>query len=188
MQTLMSRSTLNDTRNIAQAAAGVTSRWLAGKQFFPDANFDTIEYSIEATYHGIYQDLRTARGSPAGDDSGCSSRQGSETFALYAVGRYSSCVKKLNEPRYARLRSATAALHGLVRVLLFKRFESSVEAFRETVRRIIRSHRLAQQFLVRGVLPTEADMDTRVSPQSEMIGRFGGRSYEHPRQGRLRSR
>jgi superfamily II DNA or RNA helicase len=127
------------------------------KQVFPQRELCTIEYSIEATYQGIYQDLRTAIGSPVRRSIQDEPLPGL-TFARYAVGRYLR-PENVNEPRYARLRSATAALHGLVRVLLFKRFESSVEAFRETVRRMIRSHQLYKQFIVRGVMPTEADME-----------------------------
>ena len=131
------------------------------KQVFPRRELVTVEYSIERTYEGIYHDLRTAIGSPVRRSIEDEPPPGL-TFARYAVGRYlrPECV---HEPRYARLRGATAALRGLVRVLLFKRFESSVHAFRETVRRMARSQTLYQQFVVRGVLPTEADMEVALA-------------------------
>jgi hypothetical protein len=47
--------------------------------------------------------------------------------------------KRGDEP-YASLQRAGSNLRGLVRVLLFKRLESSVHAFRETVRRLLRAH------------------------------------------------
>jgi superfamily II DNA or RNA helicase len=127
------------------------------KQVFPRRELSTIEYNIEHTYHGIYQDLRAAIGAPTRRSIRDEPLQGL-TFARYAAGRYLR-LESQNEPRYGRLRNATAALHGLVRVLLFKRFESSVEAFRETVRRMIGSHKIYQQLVIDGILPTEADME-----------------------------
>jgi hypothetical protein len=44
-------------------------------------------------------------------------------------------------------------LRGLIRILLFKRFESSVFAFQETLRRLIRIHELFAQALAQGVVP-----------------------------------
>jgi superfamily II DNA or RNA helicase len=131
------------------------------KQVFPRRNLSTIEYNIEQTYQGIYQDLRSSIGTPARGSIKDEPMQGL-TFARYAVGRYlrQEC---LNEPRYSRLRSATASLHGLVRVLLFKRFESSVEAFRETVRRMIDSQMVYRKFVASGFLPTEEDMEVALA-------------------------
>jgi hypothetical protein len=108
------------------------------RQFFPRRDLRTIEYSIEDTYAGIYQDLREAIGSP-GPRSIKEDPPNGLTFARYAIGRYLK-KHKLDDPRYARLRGATASLHGLIRILLFKRFESSVSAFKQTVRRLVTSH------------------------------------------------
>jgi len=44
-------------------------------------------------------------------------------------------------------------LRGLIRVLLFKRFESSVQAYRETVRRLLRAHKSFLAALEEGIVP-----------------------------------
>lgn len=123
------------------------------KQFFPRRELGTIQYSIEDTYAGIYQDLRRAIGNPGHRRVQDEPPEGL-TFARYAIGRYLR-REKLDDPRYSRLRGATASLHGLVRILLFKRFESSVHAFRETVRRLITSHLAFRAAVESGRFPTE---------------------------------
>jgi len=51
-------------------------------------------------------------------------------------------------------------LRGLVRVLLFKRFESSVFAFRETIRRFLKIHDTFLQALDAGFVPAGEDAQT----------------------------
>jgi len=111
---------------------------VAGRhQFFPKRELDTIEYSIEDTYQGLYQQLRGYLGR---------ARKGLPTellpdeltYARYGLWHYVASSKQEREP-YASLHRAGANLRGLMRVLLFKRFESSVYAFKETVRRLLRS-------------------------------------------------
>ncbi len=127
------------------------------KQFFPRRELGTIQYSIEDTYAGIYQDLRRGIGNPGHRRLQDEPPDGL-TFARYAIGRYLR-RDKVDDPRYARLRSATASLHGLIRILLFKRFESSVHAFRETVRRLITSHLAFKSAVESGRIPTGEEAD-----------------------------
>lgn len=117
---------------------------VAGKhQFFPKRELETIEYSIEHTYQGLYQELRGYLGKP---------RRGRPkeplpnelTYARYGLWHYVIKSKQKKEP-YVTLQRAGANLCGLMRILLFKRFESSVEAFRLTVRRLKAMH---ETFLV----------------------------------------
>src|ERR1035441_9048922 len=125
-------------------------------QFFPKRELDTIEYSIEDTYRGLYQELRGYIGKPAG---GKSKRRrvieptGEElTYARYGLFNYVPADKQRREP-YASLHRAGATLRGLIRILLFKRFESSVFAFKETVRRLLLVHERFLQALEQGFVP-----------------------------------
>ncbi len=128
------------------------------RQFFPRRELRTVDYSIEKAYAGIYQDLRDAIGHP-GPRSVKDEPFDGLSFARYAIGRY---LKKhtMDDPRYARLRGATASLHGLIRILLFKRFESSVFAFQQTVGRLVSSHQAFLQAVEGGMVPTGDEPET----------------------------
>lgn len=124
---------------------------VAGRhQFFPKRELSTIEYSIEDTYGGLYQQLRGYLGQarrglpkePLADEL---------TYARYGLWHYVDPRKQRKEP-YASLQRAGANLCGLMRVLLFKRFESSVHAFRETIARLRRMHELFLRALDEGIV------------------------------------
>ena len=125
-------------------------------QFFPKRELDTIEFSIEETYQGLYQQLRKYLGK---------SRKGQPktppvdelTYARYGLWHYVAKEKQRHEP-YASLHRAGANLRGLVRILLFKRFESSVHAFRETVRRLLAVHERFLGALSQGFVPAGEDV------------------------------
>ena len=110
-------------------------------QFFPARELETITYSIEDTYQGLYGHLRQYMGRPGQDQLNPSSDE--LTYARYGLWHYVREEKKRRSP-YTELHQAGANLRGLMRVMLFKRFESSVHAFRETLRRLVRIH---QDFL-----------------------------------------
>ncbi len=118
------------------------------RQFFPQRVLETVEYSIEATYQGLYERLRTYLS--AGDDG-----QGLK-FARYGLWHYVKPAKRRHKP-YAELQRAGANLRGLMRVMLFKRFESSVHAFRETLQRMVQAHRAFLAALDHGVVPAGED-------------------------------
>lgn len=107
-------------------------------QYFPRRELETIEYSIEATYQGLYQELRHYLGKP-GQGQPNNPPPGELSFARYGLWRYVRPGKQKQEP-YASLQRAGSNLRGLIRIMLFKRFESSVYAFRETVSRLLRVH------------------------------------------------
>jgi superfamily II DNA or RNA helicase len=118
------------------------------RQFFPRRELETIEYSIEDTYQGLYDDIRRTlvrplRGAPPGDRL---------LFARYRLYDYVLSDRRGGE-QYTQLRTAGAGLHGLMRVLLFKRLESSVEAFRSSVRRMASVHRSYLTALGSGIVP-----------------------------------
>jgi superfamily II DNA/RNA helicase len=130
--------------------------FVAGRhQFFPKRELDTIEYSIEETYQGLYQQLRKYLGK---------SRKGIPgkppvdelTYARYGLWHYVIKEKQRREP-YASLHRAGANLRGLIRVLLFKRFESSVFAFKETIDKLLKVHRRFREALSQGFVPAGED-------------------------------
>ena len=120
-------------------------------QFFPKRVLETIEYSIEDTYRGLYQDLRTLIGKPRKNQP-AHAPEDELTFARYGLWHYVAKSKQKQEP-YVTMQRAGTNLRGLIRVLLFKRFESSVYAFQETVRRLLRVHRLFLVALSQGFVP-----------------------------------
>jgi len=120
-------------------------------QFFPKRQLQTIAYSIEDTYQGLYQQLRgylgkSRRGKPA------KATEGELTYARYGLWHYVHAERQKKEP-YVSLQRAGANLRGLMRVLLFKRFESSVYAFQETIRRLLKIHESVLKSIDEGIVP-----------------------------------
>jgi HKD family nuclease/superfamily II DNA or RNA helicase len=120
-------------------------------QFFPKRQLQTITYSIEDTYQGLYQQLRgylgkSRKGKPA------KATEGELTYARYGLWHYVHAERQKKEP-YASLQRAGANLRGLMRVLLFKRFESSVYAFQETIRRLLKIHESVLKSIDEGIVP-----------------------------------
>ena len=70
--------------------------------------------------------------------------------------RYVNEDKRKKEP-YASLHRAGANLRGRVRVLLFKRFESSVYAFQQTCMRLLGMHKSFLKALEEGFVPAGED-------------------------------
>ena len=127
------------------------------KQFFPERQLETVEYSIEATYGGLYDRLRRYLGWPHPSHE----RPGPNelTYARYGLWNYVRPRKRHQAP-YAELQRAGANLRGLMRVMLFKRFESSVHAFRETVRRLLRIHQMFLKALEERIVPAGEEART----------------------------
>ncbi len=123
-------------------------------QFFPRRELETIEYSIEDTYQGLYQELRGYLGKSektvARKDG--KPRSGQLCYARYGLWNYVRPEVQRQEP-YATLQRAGLNLRGLIRVMLFKRFESSVYAFAQTVRRLLRVHETFLVALDQGIVP-----------------------------------
>jgi HKD family nuclease/superfamily II DNA or RNA helicase len=125
-------------------------------QFFPKRELETIEYSIEDTYQGLYQVLRGYLGKPRKGKPAKALPDGELTYARYGLWHYVHAEKQKKEP-YTSLQRAGANLRGLMRVLLFKRFESSVYAFKETVKRLLKMHQTFVASLDAGVVPAGED-------------------------------
>ncbi len=127
-------------------------------QFFPKRVLETIEYSIEDTYRGLYQELRQLVGKPR---KGLPVQPAEDelTFARYGLWHYVVKGKQKQEP-YVTLQRAGTNLRGLMRILLFKRFESSVYAFKETVRRLLRVHKSFLGAISQGIVPAGEEAQT----------------------------
>jgi superfamily II DNA or RNA helicase len=121
------------------------------KQFFPLRRLKTVEYSIEDTYQGLYHQLRGYLGTYHRSQT-AEPRKGELTFARYGLWHYVKTAKQQREP-YAGLHRAGVNLRGLIRVLLFKRLESSVEAFRRTVRKVLAVQERFLAGLDAGIIP-----------------------------------
>jgi len=160
------------------------------KQFFPTRQLQTIEYSIEETYGGLYERLRQHLGRP--HPPGERPAPDELTYARYGLWNYVD-PRKRDHPPYVDLHRAGANLRGLMRVMLFKRFESSVHAFRETVRRLRRIHRQFLAALDRGVVPAgeeaqrllyESDRDEEqglIDALRAVSGRYATADFDLPR-------
>lgn len=100
-------------------------------QYFPRRRLHTIEYSIEATYNGLYEQLRDLLGASRLD------KQDDHhlLYARYGLWHYVKPAYQKRAP-YSELQRAGVNLRGLMRVSLFKRLESSIEAFRRTIGRM----------------------------------------------------
>lgn len=127
-------------------------------QFFPKRELETIEYSIEETYQGLYQTLRGYLGK-ASKGRLAKPTEGELTYARYGLWHYVIKDKQRHEP-YTNLQRAGSNLRGLIRILLFKRFESSVYAFRETLRRLLKIHQTFVAALKQGIVPAGEDAQT----------------------------
>jgi len=122
-------------------------------QFFPLRELETITYSIESSYQGFYQRLRDILGKARGERIDISALPLDElTYARYGLWHYVKNKYK-NKTPYRELQRAGQNLKGLIRVLLFKRLESSVCAFKQSLIRLIKVHDGFLESLKEGFVP-----------------------------------
>jgi hypothetical protein len=112
----------------------------------------------------LYQELRGYLGRPA--------KQASKplpgvhlTYSRYGLWRYVRKDKQAVAP-YKDLQRAGINLRGLIRTNLFKRFESSVEAFRRSLHRMVETHRMFLKALEEGYVPAGEEAEA-------LLGRTG---------------
>ena len=131
---------------------------VAGRhQFFPRRDLQTLRYSIEETYNGLYEELRGYLGKPNGShDTRVTLQQdapeGELSYARYGLYNYVLRDRRRHEP-YTNLQRAGRNLRGLIRTMLFKRFESSVAAFRLTLERMVQTQQSFLTAMDYGVIP-----------------------------------
>lgn len=123
---------------------------LYGQQLsFPQRRLTTIDYSIEASHEtGIYNKILGF----LGDKKYAEYTDGIRlTYARY--GLYHALLPKArHKKQYEGISRAGDRLTGLMKVLLFKRFESSAAAFYETVKDMRDSHKGFLRLLREGVV------------------------------------
>jgi superfamily II DNA/RNA helicase len=119
--------------------------------YFPNRIVETVRYSISDTYQGLYERIRKRLGKHRFDYLGEPVKD-ELCYARFALWHY---VKedKQNEKPYSDLQRAGTNLRGLMRILLFKRFESSVYAFRMTIKRLVNIHKAFLTSIDNGVIP-----------------------------------
>ncbi|NLO06113.1 MAG: SWF/SNF helicase family protein, partial [candidate division WS1 bacterium] len=83
------------------------------------------------------------------------------TYARYGLYRYVKPSYQDKEP-YINLVAAGVNLRGLMRILLFKRLESSVEAFRSTCRTLTQTHEHFARAMDRGRIPAGQEMQRAI--------------------------
>ncbi len=156
------------------------------QQYFPIRELETLRYSIEDTYAGLYQEIRGYVGKPRG--SRAKPKPGEElTYARYGLFNY---VLKHRQADYTDLRKAGVNLRGLIRTMLFKRFESSVEAFRQTLGRMIATQSGFLLALNAGIVPAgekaenllshsdTLEEDDLLDALAEMTGRYSVADFD----------
>ena len=126
------------------------------REFFPTRELRTIEYSIEDTYSGLYQQIRSYLGRAGTRVHLLDDLPEELTYARYGLWHYVMEDRQEAAP-YDRLKRAGANLRGLMRTMLFKRFESSVHAFRVTIGRMLHSQRNFLVGLDQGIVAAGED-------------------------------
>src|SRR5437763_2740419 len=95
------------------------------KLIFPDRKLTTIRYNINKVYDGLYDRLRRLIEPPNPNQK----KTDGLRYGRYGLIDYVDPAMRSKEP-YKDLARAGLRLSGLMRSLLFKRLESSVEGFR----------------------------------------------------------
>lgn len=117
-------------------------------KYFPERIMKTERYDINKVYQRKYETIVNYLAKPSDDKKGHKSL----TLARYSLGLYLKDEYK-NNTLYKELGSAGQKLIGLVRTLLLKRMESSLEAFKQSIDHYIGSHQVFLKLLDEGIIP-----------------------------------
>jgi hypothetical protein len=136
---------------------------------FPTPHVRAINYSLDEELPGFFEDFKRSLAPEEGDPL--------LTLARYAPSRYR--LGASSEPR-------EAALTGLLRSALVKRFESSGRAFAATAEKMARAHDAFLEGLDRGVILTaeaieeweQTDNDEALDDLIRTSGSLGAEGYE----------
>ena len=118
------------------------------KKYFPEREMVTERYDINKVYQRKYDTIVEYLSKPSKDNKNSKSL----TLARYSLGLYVR-EQYRNNALYEELGRAGQKLIGLVRTLLLKRMESSLEAFKQSIRHYINSHRVFLKLLDEGIIP-----------------------------------
>src|ERR1051325_281382 len=124
------------------------------KLIFPDRKLQTIRYNINKVYDGLYDRLRRLIEPP---DPKLNKKEGLR-YGRYGLIDYVDPAMRSKSP-YSDLARAGLRLSGLMRSLLFKRLESSVEAFRCTIAHLLESHRIFLKLLKEDKISAGEDVE-----------------------------
>ena len=105
---------------------------------FPERMLKTISYNIDETYNNLFDKIEKALKNLI--------------YAKYNLWPYVKEEKRYNEI-YLNLRKITGLLKGLHKVMLYKRLESSIFAFSETIRRLLSIHKRFYASLEANIIP-----------------------------------
>jgi superfamily II DNA/RNA helicase/HKD family nuclease len=136
------------------------------RRFFPKREVKTVSYNIDETYSQLYTKIRKHLGKDKFNYSG-SPKEGELTYARFALWHYVVSDKQKEKP-YNELHRAGINLRGLMRVLLFKRLESSVYAFRQTISRMTKVHNAFLQSIEHGIIPAGEEAQNILSHSDQL--------------------
>ena len=116
-------------------------------EYFPQREMKTERYDINKVYQRKYETIidYLAKSSPDKHSKNL-------TLARYSLGLYLKKEYK-NNKLYKELGVAGQKLMGLIRTLLLKRMESSLEAFKQSITHYINSHRIFLALLDKKIIP-----------------------------------
>ena len=109
-------------------------------KYFPKRKMQTERYDINKVYQRKYEKIVNLIDTK------------NLTFARYSLGIYVK-EKYKDVEVYKDLGIAGTKLVGLIRTLLLKRMESSLEAFKQSIRNYINSHKVFIKLLEEGIIP-----------------------------------
>ena len=117
------------------------------RKYFPCRTMMTVRYDINKVYQRKYKTIVSYLSKP---DPESSIR--TLTLARYSLGLYLKDDYKGVE-LYKELGSAGKKLIALIRILLLKRMESSLEAFKQSITHYINTHKIFLKLLDEGIIP-----------------------------------
>ncbi|MDP8203069.1 MAG: helicase-related protein [Candidatus Tenebribacter mawsonii] len=130
---------------------------VAGKhQYFPTRELETVTYSIEDAYQGLYKRIRGFIGKEIKKDQ-ISNTLEQLKYARYGLWHYVKKEKQEKLP-YSELQRAGINIRGLIRILLFKRLESSIYAFKESIQKMLDIHKKFLAAMDKGFIPAGKDV------------------------------
>ena len=119
------------------------------KIFFPKRKLNTLTYDVQKTFNDRYYDILDLL------------TKNNLKFTRYGLGKYILEHKRTSKPIYSSLYTNGPALIGLIRMLLLKRLESSIAAFKNTIRKMVFINNVFSEALNRGFVPS-GDLAQRI--------------------------
>ena len=119
------------------------------KIFFPDRKLMTLTYDVQKTFNGKYYDVLELL------------KKENIKFPRYGLGKYIKKNKINTKTVYSTLFANGPSLIGLIRMLLLKRLESSVAAFKITIRKMVFINKSFLEAVNNGFIPS-GDMAQKI--------------------------